>query len=55
MTANYSTTQSGAPVVDDSNSSALGRDGAIASNGSGDIFVAFSTANTTWTAMRQFR
>ncbi|GAA2172505.1 catalase [Arthrobacter parietis] len=29
MTANYSTTQSGAPVVDDSNSSALGRDGAI--------------------------
>ncbi|MFJ6279709.1 catalase [Arthrobacter subterraneus] len=29
MTANFSTTQSGAPVVDDSNSSALGRDGAI--------------------------
>ncbi|WP_028279591.1 catalase [Arthrobacter sp. H5] len=29
MSANFSTTQSGAPVVDDSNSAALGRDGAI--------------------------
>ena len=29
MSANFSTTQSGAPVVDDSNSSALGPDGAI--------------------------
>ncbi|WP_299166965.1 catalase [uncultured Arthrobacter sp.] len=29
MTVNFSTTQSGAPVVDDSNSSALGRDGVI--------------------------
>ncbi|PPB48997.1 catalase [Arthrobacter pityocampae] len=29
MTANFSTTQSGAPVIDDGNSSVLGRDGAI--------------------------
>lgn len=29
MSSNFSTTQSGAPVIDDANSSSLGRDGAI--------------------------